>query len=163
MKRYGQLVYTICLRNCGNPFDAEDVMQETFLAVYKGLEEFDREREQAWICRIAVNKCLDFLKSAERRQVPVEEVFSDVEPAEAKEVPEQVYLKKESEEAVRVLCESLKEPYGSVAVAHFYEGKTAREISEVTGQGLKTVQTHIYRAKLMLKSKLERSRDDSYG
>ena len=159
-------------------------MQETFLAVYKGLEEFDREREQAWICRIAVDKSLDFLmasstrlmvmyfqgetplnflKSAERRQVPVEEVFSDVEPAEAKEVPEQVYLKKESEEAVRVLCESLKEPYGSVAVAHFYEGKTAREISEVTGQGLKTVQTHIYRAKLMLKSKLERSRDDSYG
>ena len=163
LKQYGQLVYSICLRNCGNPFDAEDIMQETFEAAYRGGKEFKRENERAWLCRIAVNKCLDFLKSAERRQIPVDEVYADGDVLVSREVPEQIYLEKEADRAVKKLCESLKEPYGSVAVAHFYEGRTAREISEATGEGLKTVQTHIYRAKFMLKEKLERSREDSYG
>lgn len=162
MSKYGQLVYTICLRNCGNPFDAEDLMQETFLAAYKGLDSFEQEKEQAWICKIALNKCLDFLKSAGRRQVPTEEVYFEQE-MDKRAIPEQMYLQKESDEAVRQLCKSLKEPYGSVAVAHFLEGKTAREIADSTGEGLKTVQTHIYRAKALLKNKLERSRDVSYG
>lgn len=155
-------MYTICLRNCGNPFDAEDLMQETFMAIYKGLEMFDREKEQAWVCRIALNKCLDFLKNAGRRQVPMEETYFEKE-AGIDAAPEQIYLQKESEDAVRQLCLSLKEPYGSVAVAHFCDGKTAKEISASTGEGIKTVQTHIYRAKAMLKNKLERSQEASYG
>lgn len=162
MKQYGQLVYTICLRNCGNPFDAEDVMQETFLAAYKALDNFDRQKEQAWICRIALNKCLDFLKSAGRRQIPMEEVVSEHE-AQNSVVPETIILEKESEQAIYTLCKSLKEPYGSIAVMRFCEGKSAKEISACTGEGLKTVQTHIYRAKEMLKNKLERSRGYSDG
>ena len=156
MEKYGQLVYTICLRNCGNPFDAEDLMQETFMAVYKNLDTYNREKEQAWVCKIALNKCLDFLKSIGRRQIPTEDVAIDADAGE-EVLPEQILLRKESECAVRKLCESLKEPYASVAIAHFCEEKTAREIAESTGQGLKTVQTHIYRAKAMLKNKLERS------
>ena len=137
-------------------------MQETFMAAYKSLDDFNREKEQAWICRIALNKCLDFLKSAGRRQVPTEEVYFEQE-VDRSAIPEQVYLQKESEEAVRQLCKSLKEPYASVAIAHFCEGKTAREIAEGTGRGRKTVQTHIYRAKEMLKNKLERSQGASDG
>jgi RNA polymerase sigma-70 factor (ECF subfamily) len=162
MKKYGQLVYTICLRNCGNPFDAEDLMQETFLAVYKNLDTYNGEKEQAWICKIALNKCLDFLKSTGRRQIPMEDVAVDIDAGEAV-LPEQIFLQRESEHAVRRLCESLKAPYASVAVAHFCEEKTAREIAESTGKGLKTVQTQIYRAKAMLKNKLERSQGSRDG
>lgn len=162
MGKYSQLVYTVCLRNCGNPFDAEDLTQETFMAVYNSLDSFDREKEQAWILRIALNKCVDFLKSAGRRQMPSEEIWLETDAGESV-LPEHIYLRKESEETVIRLCKSLKEPYGSVAVAHFCEGKTAREIAESTGTGLKTVQTHIFRAKEMLKNKLERSQGTSYG
>ena len=105
-------------------------MQETFLAAYKALESFDRQKEQAWICRIAVNKCLDFLKSAGRRQIPAEEAVFETR-VETEEVPEKIVLEK--------------------------------ELSACTGEGLKTVQTHIYRAKERLKKKLERSQGYSDG
>lgn len=68
-------------------------MQETFLAAYKGLADFDRRKEQAWICRIALNKCLDFLKNVGRRQIPVEDTYF-VQEMECEEVPEKISSKR---------------------------------------------------------------------
>ena len=51
-------------------FASEDLAQETFLSVYRHLEEFDGRYEKAWVCRIATNKCLDYLQSAGRRNIP---------------------------------------------------------------------------------------------
>ena len=64
---YERLVYSICFKMTGNQFDAEDLTQETFLSIYKNLATFEQEYEKAWVCRIATNKGLDFLKSAKRR------------------------------------------------------------------------------------------------
>lgn len=147
---YEKLVYTIALQAVGNQFDAEDLTQETFLAAYKNLSTFDRTYEKAWICKIASNKCLDFLKSAKRRTQPAEEeVFLQLEDRGG--TPEQQYLEQEAENFTYRLCRRLKEPYRTVAVRYFYEGRTAAEIAAASGRNQKTVQTQIYRAKGMLK------------
>lgn len=151
--RYGKLIYAIALKSCGNPFDAEDITQDTFLAAYKSLAQFDGKNEQAWICKIAANKCLDFMKSTGRRYIPCsEEVFE--EQVDQRGSPEEAYLNKEQDIGLLKLCESMEAPYKETAVLHFYEGKTAKEISLLTGTGLKTVQTRILRAKSILKQKL---------
>ena len=72
---YERLVYSICFKMTGNQFDAEDLTQETFLSVYKNLATFQRDYEKAWICKIATNKGLDFLKSAKRRSEPKEDTY----------------------------------------------------------------------------------------
>ena len=72
---YGRLVYSICFKMTGNQFDAEDLAQETFLSVYKNLATFQKDYEKAWICKIATNKGLDFLKSAKRRTEPKEDAY----------------------------------------------------------------------------------------
>ena len=56
-----------------NYFDAEDLAQDTFLAFYKALPEFDGENPGGFLTRIATNKCLDYLKRAERRTVVAED------------------------------------------------------------------------------------------
>lgn len=150
LDKYQNLVYSICLKATQNPFDAEDLTQETYIAVYKSLSTFDRGYEKAWICRIASNKCLDFLKSAKRRVQPAEEeVFLKLE--DTKGSPEDTYLKKESREYVLSLCGQLKEPYKTVAIEHFYREKPASQIAGERGKNTKTIQTQIYRAKAMLK------------
>ena len=41
IKQYQNLIYSICLKSVGNPFDAEDLTQEVFLSAYKNLSRFD--------------------------------------------------------------------------------------------------------------------------
>ena len=71
--RYQSLVFSICFKMTGDYFAAEDLAQETFLSAYEKYSSFDGRHEKAWICRIATNKCLDYLKAAGRRSVPTED------------------------------------------------------------------------------------------
>ena len=73
LEQYQNLIYSICLKSVGNPFDAEDLTQEVFLSAYKNLSRFDGTYEKAWLSKIAVRKCLDFLKAAGRRSIPTED------------------------------------------------------------------------------------------
>ena len=150
LSTYQKLVYAICFKAVGNAFDAEDLTQDTYIAVYKNLSTFDRSYEKAWICKIASNKCLDFLKSAKRKVQPAqEEVFLQLK--DSRETPEEEYLNKESREYVYAVCQRLKEPYRTVATEHFYQEKSILEIAGEQEKNIKTIQTQIYRAKAMLK------------
>ena len=151
---YERLVYSICFKMTGNQFDEEDLTQETFLSVYKNLATFQRDYEKAWICKIATNKGLDFLKSAKRRSEPKEDTYFE-ELKDNKESPEEAYLRRESKEYVYTVCQSLKSPYREVATEHFYREKTAKEIAEEQDKGIKTIQTQIYRAKAMIRKIME--------
>jgi RNA polymerase sigma factor (sigma-70 family) len=151
---YERLVYSICFKMTGNQFDAEDLTQETFLSVYKNLATFQRDYEKAWICKIATNKGLDFLKSAKRRSEPKEDTYFE-ELKDNKESPEEAYLRRESKEYVYTVCQSLKSPYREVATEHFYREKTAKEIAKEQDKGIKTIQTQIYRAKAMIRKIME--------
>lgn len=157
LSTYQKLVYSICYKACGNQFDAEDLTQETYIAIYKNLSTFDRSYETAWICKIASNKCLDFLKSAKRRVQPAEgEVFLELE--DAGDTPEEAYLHKESKDYVYAVCQQLKEPYKTIAIEHFYREKSVMEIAREKGRNSKTIQTQIYRARAMLQKIIKEER-----
>lgn len=131
-----------------NYFEAEDMAQETFLSAYEHLNHFDGQHEKAWICRIAVNKCLDFLKKSRRCTVPeTEELLMCLAD---KEQVEDTVMQEEVRRELKDTCESLKEPYREIALAHFYEEKTAEEIAKRYGKNIKTIQTQIYRARAKL-------------
>ncbi len=151
---YERLVYSICFKMAGNQFDAEDLTQETFLSIYKNLATFQRDYEKAWVCRIATNKGLDFLKSAKRRSEPKEDTYFE-ELKDQKASPEEAYLQQESKEYVYTICQSLKSPYKEIATEHFYREKSAKEIATETEKSIKTVQTQIYRAKGMIRKMME--------
>lgn len=140
----------------GNPFDAEDLTQEVFLSAYKNLSRFDGTYEKAWLSKIAVRKCLDYLKAAGRRTIPTEaSYFTQI--ADQHSSPEENYFITDSDNHVLHLCRQLKSPYKEVATAHFCNGLSVTEIARRENKNPKTVQTQLYRAKAMLKKMLERS------
>ena len=72
---YQNLVFSVCYKVTRDYFAAEDLAQETFLSAYKNLDRFEGGNEKAWLCRIATNKSIDYLRGAGRRAVPTEDFF----------------------------------------------------------------------------------------
>lgn len=154
IEHYQNLVYSICLKSIGNPFDAEDLTQEVFLSAYKNLSRFDGTYEKAWLSKIAVHKCLDFLKASGRKTLPMEDTCFAALP-DKNPTPEDACLKNDSDHRIRMLCSRLRSPYKEVATAHFCEELSVTEIARRLGKNPKTIQTQLYRARAMLKQLLE--------
>jgi len=146
---YQNLVFSICFKIVNDYFEAEDLAQETFISAYKHLDTFDRQHEKAWLCKIATNKCLDYLKKSERKSIPTEDEYFltqvNKEPS-----PEENILESEAKKQLSEKCNRLKSPYREIALDYFYNEISAAEIAAKTGKNLKTVQTQIYRARSLL-------------
>lgn len=154
IRQYQNLVFSICLKLTGDYFVAEDLTQETFLSAYQHLEDFDGQAEKAWLCRIASNKCVDYLRSVARRAVPTEEEELQMAAGVTQEEPLSLVLNQELLAELNAACEALKSPYREVALAHFAEGKPAKEIAKDQNTTLATVKTRLYRAREMLKKSI---------
>lgn len=143
------MIFSICYKYTENYFDAEDLTQDTFLSAYKSLASFDGQHEKAWLCKIATNKCLDWIKRAGRHTVPTEEeYFTDISSPDSLE---EKYLDKEVRERLYLCCCALKSPYREVALDYYYYELEIGELVKKTGKNIKTLQTQIYRAKGMLR------------
>src|SRR5689334_3473843 len=74
---YEARVYRLALRFTGNVSDAEDVTQEIFLGVYRGLAHFRGDSALGtWIYRVAMNHCLEFRRKRRLEVVPLDEEIS---------------------------------------------------------------------------------------
>ncbi|NLL77643.1 MAG: sigma-70 family RNA polymerase sigma factor [Clostridiales bacterium] len=147
---YQNLVFSICYKVTADYFAAEDLTQEAFLAAYKNLDSFEGTNEKAWLCRIATNKSIDYLRSAGRRVVPTEDIFFE-QQSETRSSPEEMCLEKEVRERLLEYCSKLKSPYDEIAKAVYYDEMKAEEIARRRNENIKTVQTQIYRARDMLR------------
>ena len=134
--------------------DYEDLTQETFLTYYKVLERFNGQNEKAFLTKIATNKCLDFLKQKRRKEMPSEDEVLESRAGTVSS-PEERFLDEEIKGELQQACRDLKPPYGQVAYEFYCCDHTAREIADMRGVKLKTVQTQIGRAKKMLQKKLK--------
>ncbi|MCM1121877.1 MAG: sigma-70 family RNA polymerase sigma factor [Eubacterium sp.] len=147
---YQHLVFSICYKMTSDYFASEDLTQDTFLSAYDHLKDFDGRHEKAWLCRIATNKCLDYLQSAGRRSIPTQDVGLE-QTGNLCETPESVCLEEEVRETLLARCMALKPPYDEIAKAYYYDELEPSEIAIQRGMKLKTVQTQIYRARAMLR------------
>lgn len=146
---YQDLIFTLCYRIVKDYFSAEDLTQETFLSAYQNLARFDRKQERAWLCRIATNKCLDYLKRAERRTTPEDISFQKLPSTISS--PEEQTLEQEVRQELFTYCQSLPNTYREIATDYFYYEKPVSQIAHDRSKSKKTIQTQIYRAKEMLR------------
>lgn len=144
IERYSDTVQRLCLVYLKNHADTEDVFQNVFFKYYLSSVVFKSdEHEKAWIIRVTVNACKDWLKNFFRsRTVPLDEVAelaSDV-PQENKEVLEAVL--------------SLPAKYRDVVYLHYYENYTAPQISKILHKNVNTIYTLLTRSKELLREKM---------
>lgn len=132
MEEYEKLVFSLCYRMTQDYFAAQDITQETFLSAFRHASDFDGSNAEAWICRIASNKCVDFLRNAGRRQIPTEDEKIP-EPVSQIGRPEEETLEKELRQQLLDACRSLSPPYDTVAEDYFYLEKKGGDHCRGTG------------------------------
>ena len=117
----------------GNQADAEDMLQDVFLAAHRKLESFRGESALGtWLYRLAVNLCLDYLRSRTGRAIQMTDVIAD-EPslpdAASHRLAERTVTKMDLERAMAQLPEGCRAAF----VLHDVQGLEHREVGEVLG------------------------------
>ena len=159
MGRHKGWLYQFIRRYVGDRDDAYDVLQESFVAAWGALARFDPERPfEAWLRRIALNKCRDRARRAAVRRTALR-LFglaeTDTASASAAPAPDSNARVDQAlrrlETAVAQLPRNLKEPL----VLTMLEGMSHREAGELLGINAKAVETRVYRAKKQLATMLD--------
>ena len=148
--------------------NAPDIIQETFIKVWKNLHSFDAERAsfKTWIFTIAKNTATDFLrkkksllfsdmeKNATKDESENINSFSENIPDE-KLLPDEVLQKLQDSELLNKILDELPAHYKTILVLHYQEDMTFDEIGKVLGKPLNTVKNQHYRAIILLREMLK--------
>jgi RNA polymerase sigma-70 factor, ECF subfamily len=138
----------------GNPSDAEDILQEIFLAAHRKLDGFRGESALGtWLYRLAVNQCLDYLRSRSARSNQLTDVLDD-EPslyeAGRTGLAEQTVAKMDIERALAQLPAGCRAAF----VLHDVEGLEHREVADALGIAEGTSKSQVHKARLRLRALL---------
>lgn len=154
VRRYEASVYSLCYRTVGDAGEAEDLAQETFLRLYRGLGKFrSGARLRPWLHKIAANVCLDALRKRKDATLSLDEMREgqSVPPIpRGGPLPEEVCLGREAQTAVHQALLQLPGEYRVALVLRYLEGLSYQEVADALGVPLSTVETRILRAKKML-------------
>ena len=158
VRRYQQPVFRLARACVGEPDEALDLVQETFVAAHQALPRYDGQRAmKAWLSTIAINKCRDWA-----RKRAVRRFFSFAAPIDHRAeavVDDQVAVDDGAADrqeldrvtgAISTLPRNLKE----ALVLRTIEGLTQAETADVLGISQKAVETRLHRARTRLLVKL---------
>lgn len=160
--QYEKLVFTICYQFVKDYHEAQNLAQETFLSAYRHIDNYQGNNYKPWIARIAANKAKDYLSSAYKRRVMLAsddehsvEAIADTKLVCPQQPPDEMYISQENFCRIKKLIHEMKEPYHDVCVLRFLEEKSVEEISQILKRPKRTVETQLYRAKIMLQKQLK--------
>ena len=165
VKRYEQKLYNFSLRMCRNPSDAEDMIQDTFLNVFKYLKQFRHEtRFKNWLYKVAASTCIKKRrksKFAPDKELSLDEFLPNDKAEKPDHVPRWAMLpldKLLNEELSSVINKSilgLPEKYRVVIVLRDIEGFSTAETAQILNLSPSNVKVRLHRARLYLRDKLE--------
>lgn len=165
-KEYKNLVYNLCLHYVLHTEDAKDITQEVFVKVYQKYHQFDPASAslKTWVYRIAINHCLDFLKSKKtnKRFGFITSLFypDTNEPIiEAVTInhPGVLLENKEELENLLLIIQSLPENQKTAIILNKIEDRPQKEVAKIMNTSIKAVESLLQRAKQSINKKLNES------
>jgi len=150
---YQQFVFRVAWQICQNRDDARDMVQETFVRLWKNIEKVRYDKSfDAYIKRICINCCYDFLKMNKRRIIHHENYA--IENSSLYHSDENRYEEKEQNELVRKLVTLLPAKQQMIFVLSEFQDYTQEEITELLGITKGQVKSNLYYARKQLREKL---------
>jgi RNA polymerase sigma-70 factor (ECF subfamily) len=162
VEKYEARVYNLARKMMRDPQDAEDVLQETFISVFRHLKDFQGDSSfSTWLYRIATNASLMKLRGRKEPLLsldePVEAHGEGMMPREIVDwgiTPEEALLNGEVRAQMDAVVDALPESLRAVFVLRDIEGLSVQETADVLSISVANVKTRLHRARLMLRESL---------
>ncbi len=150
-RRFSPRMYAVCLRYAGNVEEAEDILQEGFIKIYKKLGSFRSEGSfEGWIRRIFVNTAIEHFRRKRYLQPVTEKEESTLEGNYLS------VLDNLAERDILELVQQLSPGYRTVFNMYVVEGYTHKEIGDILGISEGTSKSQLSRAKVILQQMVKK-------
>ncbi|MEI6669303.1 MAG: RNA polymerase sigma factor [Acidobacteriota bacterium] len=154
-KQHSGRIYNVMYRMSGSAADAEDLLQDVFLQAYRRIASYRGEAALGtWLYRLAVNACLDHMRSRQGRQQSATDYIDDVEGLEPAASPfwrpDRALDRIDLETAIAQLPPS----YRNTFVLHDVEGHQHHEVAEMLGIAVGSSKSLLHKARLRLRALL---------
>jgi RNA polymerase sigma-70 factor (ECF subfamily) len=156
-----QRIYAVVYRFLGDPHEAEDLTQDTFINAYRARDGFRGDSQTyTWLYRIAINLTKNRLEQLKRRPLTLPPETNKAEETweenidDAEVLPDRLV---ENAELGRIVGEAvlrLRPEYREVVILRDYESLSYEEITQILGCSLQTVKSRLFRARGLLRRRL---------
>ena len=163
VKLYEQTVWGFAFKLCRDKEKAEESFQDTFINVYRKIDQFDsRSKFSTWLYTIVANNCL--MHRRKRKLEGLLESFDDAPDVENEDVQKQLagwddspietMMNKELREQMDTAIQELPDDYKVVFVLRDLEEKTAEETAKILKLSVPAVKSRLRRSRIFLRHKL---------
>lgn len=150
-RRFSPRMYAVCLRYAGSAEEAEDILQEGFIKVFKKLNTFRKEGSfEGWIRRIFVNTAIEHFRRKKYLQPVTEKEENTIEGSYLS------VLDTLAERDIMELVQQLSPGYRTVFNMYVVEGYTHKEIGDILGISEGTSKSQLSRAKVILQDMVKK-------
>jgi RNA polymerase sigma-70 factor (ECF subfamily) len=161
--RYSTKVHSLAARLTRNAEDAEEVLQDVFVTVYRKIAGFEGKSSfSSWLYRVTVNAA--FMKLRKKRQdpaIPLEDILEQAQMVPALKSPENTFvdaqtIRLEMLEALEAAIRRLPDEYRPVFILRDVDGLTSKEVGRILELSVPAVKSRLHRSRLMLRRRLHR-------
>ena len=171
LNKYETRVYNLAMRLTRSPEDAEEVLQDVFVTVYRKIEGFEgKAKFSSWLYRITVNAA--FMKLRKRKQdqsISLENLLPQVHNRALSEHynlssrSDFLAMNKEMRELIEGAIMRLQGDYRAVFILRDIDGLSNKEVSDILDLTIPAVKSRLHRSRLMLRKRLRRYYQDYTG
>ena len=169
IRKYETKVHNLSMRLTRNQEDAEEILQDVFVTVYRKIEGFEgKAKFSSWLYRITVNASLMKLRKRKQDQsIPLEDVFAvasqhDLHSSMASnsELSDSRLQNWEIRTELEDAISKLPHEYKAVFILRDIDGLSNKEVGEILDLSIPAVKSRLHRSRLMLRKKLGRYFED---
>lgn len=155
VEAYQAPIHNLAYRMLGDPVEAEDAAQETFVRAWTRLRTFDVERKfSSWVLSIASHYCIDRLRRRRTAQVPLEDILAQQAFADPHDGPERTLLVHEAQQSIRAMMEDLPTQYRAVLALRYWQDLSYDEMAEMLDTTVSAIKSRLHRARCMLAQRM---------
>ena len=170
MDNYRESLFYLMLKMTKDVDDAEDMVMEAFSKAFKNLHQYTPTYAfSTWLFKIAANNCIDFMRKKKKYTLSLDS--SNINESDFEDLlwgmpnncpdPEQVLMKKQSNQLLREIVDQLKPRYKRLVRMRYFQEMSYEEISSELHMPLGTVKAQLFRARALLAGILSQGNQNS--